>query len=361
MIGLNVKRGVAATMERVTANAGVLFTSLQVVWTGKGAGIRFERDEGKVDATVILPSIDDLKEVSNQTFNNLIAFALHEGLGHAVFTDNEPWDSARDLHGAFLGNLINGLEDPRIEQCAILSGFAPNAKQLFENLLNSMLERDGHASADDIQNIPFLLAVEGRRLNGYQVNCPCVIDQSPFAADLWVALREAQAATATAGVVKAALKLLNALQDAQKKTDTEGQDEGQSPPTDDPDGSEQGSEEGDGDQQGGEQGGQEGDQDGDQDGGQEGGREGGQEGQSGNKPSDQAGDKPSDKPSDKQGDKEGDQKGDQSSKGWSDEAGRTVEPTSFIEGELKDLALSSDEYNPRPFAGKPQLATFHWE
>jgi hypothetical protein len=344
MIGLNVKRGVAATMERVTANAGLLFSSLQVVWTGKGAGIRFERCEGKVDATVILPSIDDLKEVSNQTFNNLIAFALHEGLGHAVYTDNEPWDEARDRHGAFLGNLINGLEDPRIERCAIESGFAPNAKQLFENLLNSMLERDGYPEAGDIKNIPFLLAVEGRRLNGYQVNCPCVIDQSPFAADLWVALSEAQASKSTAGVVRAAIKLLNVLQAAQKKSDPNGKGDDESQPTDDPDGSEQGSDEGD--------------QDGDQDGDQEGGK-------SGDNPSGKAGDKPSDKQgdeaSDKQDGKDGDQQGNQSSKGWSDEAGRTVEPTSFIEGELKDLALSSDEYNPRPFAGKPQIATFHWE
>ena len=335
MLGLNVKRGVAATMERVTANAGVLFSSLQVVWNGKGAGIRFERYEGKVDATVILPSIDDLKEVSNQTFNNLIAFALHEGLGHAVFTDNEPWDSARDLHGAFLGNLINGLEDPRIERCAIESGFAPNAKQLFENLLNSMLERDGHAAADDIKNIPFLLAVEGRRLNGYQVNCPCVIDQSPFAADLWVALKEAQASKSTQGVVTAAIKLLNVLQDAKKKSDTQGRGKAQKPPTDDPDGSEQGSDEGD--------------QGGDQDGGK-----------SGDKPSSKAGDKPSDKQGDKQDGEGGDELITLPSKGWSNEAGRDVEPTSFIEEELKGLALSSDEYNPRPFVGKPNIATFHW-
>jgi hypothetical protein len=335
MLGLNVKRGVAATMERVTANAGVLFSSLQVVWNGKGAGIRFERYEGKVDATVILPSIDDLKEVSNQTFNNLIAFALHEGLGHAVFTDNGPWDSARDLHGAFLGNLINGLEDPRIERCAIESGFAPNAKQLFENLLNSMLERDGHAAADDIKNIPFLLAVEGRRLNGYQVNCPCVIDQSPFAADLWVALKEAQASKSTQGVVTAAIKLLNVLQDAKKKSDTQGRGKAQKPPTDDPDGSEQGSDEGD--------------QDGDQDGGK-----------SGDKPSSKASDKPSDKQGDKQDGEGGDELITLPSKGWSNEAGRDVEPTSFIEEELKGLALSSDEYNPRPFVGKPHIATFHW-
>ena len=338
MIGLNVKRGVAATMERVTANAGVLFESLQVVWTGTGAGISFERFDGRVSATVILPAIDDLKEVSKETFHNLIAFALHEGLGHAVFTDNDPWDQARERYGAFMHNLINGLEDPRIEQCAIDSGFAPNAKQLFESLLNSMLERDGYPEADDIKNIPFLLAVEGRRLNGYQVNCPCVIDQLPFAADLWVALNEARASKSTAGVVAAAIKLLNVLQNAQKKSDPKGKGDDESQPTDDPSGSEQGSE-----GQGSKQDGQDGDQGGDQQGGKP--HEGSTE---------------SSKDGGKGGDTEGKQQTDQSSKGWSNEAGRDVEPTKFIEGELKDLALSSDAISPRPFAGKPQVATFDW-
>jgi hypothetical protein len=342
MIGLEVKRGVAATMERVTANAGVLFESLQVVWTGTGAGISFERFDGRVSATVILPAIDDLKEVSKETFHNLIAFALHEGLGHAVFTDNHSWDQAREKYGAFMHNLINGLEDPRIEQCAIDSGFAPNAKQLLENLLNSMLERDGYPEADDIRNIPFLLAVEGRRLNGYQVNCPCVIDQSPFAADLWLALNEARAAKSTAGVVAAAIKLFNKLQDAQKKSDPKGKGDDRSQPTDDPSSSEQGSEE-----QGGDQDGQDGDQDGDQGGDQQGGKP-------------HEGSTESSKEGGNGGDKEGDQQTDQPSKGWSDEAGRDVEPTKFIDGELKDLALSSDSINPRPFVGKPQIATFDW-
>ena len=340
MIGLDVKRGVSATMERVTANAGVLFESLQVVWTGTGAGISFERFDGRVSATVILPAIDDLKDVSKETFHNLIAFALHEGLGHAVFTDNHPWDQAREKYGAFMHNLINGLEDPRIEQCAIDSGFAPNAKQLFENLLNSMLERDGYPEAGDIKNIPFLLAVEGRRLNGYQVNCPCVIDQSPFAADLWVALNEARASKSTAGVVTAAIKLLNVLQAAQKKSEPKGKGDDRSQPTDDPSGSEQGSEE-QGSEQGGDQDGQDGDQGEDQKGGKppEGSTESSKEGSKGG---------------------EGDQQTDQPSDGWSNEAGRDVEPTKFIEGELKDLALSSDAMNPRPFAGKPQIATFDW-
>lgn len=342
MIGLEVKRGVAATMERVTANAGVLFESLQVVWTGTGAGISFERFDGRVSATVILPAIDDLKSVSKETFHNLIAFALHEGLGHAVFTDNHSWDQAREKYGAFMHNLINGLEDPRIEQCAIDSGFAPNAKQLFENLLNSMLERDGYPEADDIRNIPFLLAVEGRRLNGYQVNCSCVIDQSPFANDLWLALNEARAATSTSGVVKAAIKLFNKLQDAQKKSDPKGKGDDRSQPTDDPSGSEQGSEE-----QGGDQDGQHGDQDGDQGGDQQGGKP-------------HEGSTESSKEGGNGGDKEGDQQTDQPSNGWSNEAGRDVEPTKFIDGELKDLALSSDAMNPRPFVGKPQIATFDW-
>jgi len=192
MKGIDVKRGVAATMERIVANTGSAFRSLEVKWFGNTAGINFERHGAQIDATVVFPSLDELAEVDRGTFNNLIGFALHEGLGHALYTNNEPWDDARTTHGQYVGKLINGLEDPRIEQRAIDSGFAPNSKFLFENLLNAVLERDGYVKPDDLKNIPFLLAVEGRRLNGYHVNAPSITDQSPLAVHLHEALESAK-------------------------------------------------------------------------------------------------------------------------------------------------------------------------
>lgn len=216
MQGIDVKRGVSATMERVVAAAGDHFYKLEVIWAGNSAGIKFDKSYKGIDAKVFFPAIDDHAQIDRSTFNNLIGYALHEGLGHAMFTDNDPWDRARKDHGAFLHQLINGLEDPRIERCAIESGFAPNSKMLFEDLLNSVL-KDGYVEPEDIKNIPFLCAVEGRRLNGYQVCVPSIIDQSPLAAQIHQALKSARASRDTAGVVEAALELFKAIQSHQKK------------------------------------------------------------------------------------------------------------------------------------------------
>jgi hypothetical protein len=217
MKGFDIKRGVTATMERVVAASGDKFGKLEVLWVGKTAGINYTREYSTINATVYFPAIDDLAVIERSTFNNLIGYALHEGLGHGLFTDNAPWDEARDKHGAFVHQLINGLEDPRIEQCAITSGYAPNSKALFENLLNSVLTEDGYVEPDDLKNIPFLCAVEGRRLNGYSVVVPSILDQSPLAVPIRKALLDAQAAKNTAGVVKAALELNAHIQKAQEQ------------------------------------------------------------------------------------------------------------------------------------------------
>ena len=113
MLGVNVKRGVATTLERVFNASGERMGELEVLWSGKTAGIIFDRRNGYTNAKVIFPAIDEKSDVPHTTFNNLIGYALHE-LGHAWYTDNKPWDRARAEHGAFVGALINGLEDPRI-------------------------------------------------------------------------------------------------------------------------------------------------------------------------------------------------------------------------------------------------------
>jgi len=334
MKGIDVKRGVAATMERIVANSGSAFRSLEVKWFGNTAGINFTREGAQIDATVVFPSLDELAEVDRGTFNNLIGFAIHEGLGHGLYTNNEPWDDARTTHGQYVGQLINGLEDPRIEQRAIDSGFAPNSKFLFENLLNAVLERDGYVEPDDLKNIPFLLAVEGRRLNGYHVNVPSITDQSPLAVHLHEALQSAKKSSNTEGVVLAAVKLYEQIkkyadeqQGSKSKPKGDGKGDQKKPPTDGSDASQgdsQGNPLGQQDKQDSEQGKQDSDQ------------------------GDQSGDQ-----SDKSGEKGG-------SKGKLG-GGRKVDPASFIESEVKDKAMASKERIPRPYTNKPTIEKFTWE
>lgn len=217
MQGHQVKRGVTSTLERVFHASGQRIEKLQVFWTGKTAGINFSRNtKGEVDAKVVFPAINEIDEIPRAKFNNLIGFAIHE-LGHAWFTDNEPWDNARERNGAYLNALINGLEDPRIEKQVIDSGYAENSRVLFEELLNAMLDEHGYVEPDDIDNVSFMLAVEGRRLNGYAVNVPTVLDRCPWSADLQWAMGEASKATNTKRVVEVATELMKRLKKATKE------------------------------------------------------------------------------------------------------------------------------------------------
>jgi hypothetical protein len=330
---------VESTVERVFNNAGNRFDRLEFVWSGTTAGIIFERDRDHVSAKILFPAINEASDIPRAKFNNLIGYALHE-LGHAWFTDNDPWDDARREHGGFVANLINGLEDPRIELKVIQSGYAPNSRALFEDLTNSVLAKNGYVQADDLKNVPFLLAVEGRRLNGYHINVPSVIDDAPWASDLHWALGEARVATNTQRIAEIAIELYKRLQQ-----DEEGGGGKGDKPTDKPDDGEEG-ESGD---QGGDQGGEGGDQGGvnvnpDPDGkpvkgdGQDGDDQGGDEGG-------KDGDKPTDKPT----------KG----RGKSDfEGGRDPEPSDFIKGEFGESDVESG--GDIPNIAKPKFAKFTW-
>jgi hypothetical protein len=356
MLAINAKRGVESTVERVFNSTGNAFSKLQVLWTGSTAGIMFKRSSTGVDAKIVFPALDEGAEMKRSTFNNLIGYAIHE-LGHAWFTSNEPWDKARNEHGQFVGNLINGLEDPRIERKVIESGYAPNSKALFEELLNSILKKNGYVDADDLKNVPFLLAVEGRRLNGYQVDVPSVTDLAPWSADLRWALAEAQLATSTHRIAEIAIELFKRLNDFEPEpTEGDKPDEGDEgddidinvhrvkgdKPTEDGEDGEDGNgneptdKPTEGDDQGGDKGGQ----------GDEKGSEGGDQ------PSDKGQPTDENKPAE-EGKKNG---------GGKDFAGgRNVEPNEFIEGELNDQKTNlSKRLDHRPSSAKPTYATFEW-
>ena len=373
MLGINVKRGVASTLERVFNASGNRFDKLEILWSGKTAGIIHRRSStsGVVNAKVLFPALDETKFVPKETFNNLIGYALHE-LGHAWYTDNESWDKARDKHGSFVSNLINGLEDPRIERLVIESGRAPNARVLFENLVNSILKRDGYVKPDDKKNIPFLLAVEGRRLNGYAIIEPSIVDASPWATHIRWALRKAQTATNTKAIVKIAVELFKRIREQEQPKPEEkpqdGPDNGQPLPQDgEQDEPQDGEQDGQDEPQDSEPGdkpqdGPEGSDEGSPSDESDDGPEGDSEGESDGEPVDG---NPGDSGDDGDGDAndESDDSDDgQPSSGKADESfdgGRDVEPSSFIADELGEHRSSWSDVS-RPAVGKPNLAKFEW-
>ena len=168
-------------------------------WKGQSAAV--------VGSQIVLPAMDDDLDYPEDTYRQMLGYGLHE-LGHLHYTDQDPWDWAVYNHGRFLGGLINGLEDVRIEQSMIRTGVD---QTLFETAINAVL-KDGYVSPDDRQNICFVLAVEGRRLNGYHLACDSVLDESPWASPIWSALKKIRSARSTAEVVTIALRLYRKLQ-----------------------------------------------------------------------------------------------------------------------------------------------------
>jgi len=323
MLAIDVKRGVAATLERVFNATGNKFDELSIAWSGRTAGIK--RDGKKT--TILFPSIDETQPVSQTLFNELIGYALHE-LGHAWFTQDKPWDDARIDHGDYVSMLINGLEDPRIEQCVIDSGYAPNSRSLFEFLTNQVLRKSGYVQPDDFKNFPFLLAIEGRRLNGYSICVESVVDASPYAVHLRWALTEAHKATSTKRIAAIAIELYERLKQRreelkkQPQQQQDQQDQQQEQPQDQQDAQ---------DNQSGDDGSEtpqngSGDANGDEAGQDEG--------------------QPSDQPSDGSGHRE--------------PVGRNPEPTDFINDQCGEIKSVADESRERPHAGKPIYLDFHF-
>lgn len=327
MLGIDVKRGVETTLERVYANTGKRFKRLSFAWAGRTAAVSHDGDETKI----IFPGIDETKQVDRSLFNELIGYALHE-LGHVWFTENRPWDRARYEHGSFVSSLINGLEDPRIEQQVIKSGFAPNSGALFEYLTNAVLTKDGYVDADDFKNIPFVLAIEGRRLNGYKLAFPSVVNDAPWAEHLQWALNAAHNANDTEEIVRIAVELYQRLQkfkEEQQQPDNSKPAPSNEPPQGDPgEGEGQGQGQGDDDSQD-DSDGSDGDSDGDSD-------------------------------DDADDDADGDSKptkGSGKSINFDEHDGRPVEPSDYINDRISEVKANADSDNPRPHVLKPVFVT----
>ena len=337
MFALEAKRGVEATLERVFKATGNKFHTLVVAWAGRTAGIKTEGDT----TYIMFPSIDETKPVSQTLFNELIGYALHE-LGHKWFTQDRPWDNARQQHGSYVSALINGLEDPRIEQCVMNSGYAPNARALFEFLTNQVLRKNGYVEADDFKNIPFMLAIEGRRLNGYSICFDSIVNASPYRTELRWALKAAQKANDTKAIVKIAITLYERLK---KRREELKQQQEQQPQQDQP-----------GDQPGqdGSEASQNGAGDANDDGEGEGeGQPGSQPGDEPGEPGDEPGDQPGDQPSDKPGEGGG------YGEGGDEPVGRDPEPTDFINDRCGEIKADADEKRSRPHVGKPIVLDFN--
>ena len=224
MKGFIAKSALTALLEKVWLASGNSIKRLDVKFAGKSAGIRFKRQFGALSATVILPAIDETTEVSQAFFNDLIGYVLHE-LGHAWFTDNTPWDDAVREHGKVLGGIVNGLEDVREEQEVIRSGYADNARALFVQLTNNVF-KDGFDNTM-LENVAAVIAVEGRRLNGYELIVSDLFLGCPWAEEIADALSDLRHCNNTGDVVAVAVALWLKIKPEDKGGNEQDGDDGQ--------------------------------------------------------------------------------------------------------------------------------------
>ena len=216
MKGIDAKRGIAATLERIWALAKKEPRNLTVMFGGTGARCSFEGEGRYLKARVQLPALDDVAEINQAHFNDIIGYVLHE-FAHLLYTKNEPWESLivdrpelRDTKLPFW--FVNSLEDVRIEGLLIQSGIAANAKALFEGLIDG--QDASEVPVDIAENVPYVLAVEGRRLNNdYALTTPDLLADCPWAAEVRETLDKLKLARSTADTVKIAIALYDSLFD----------------------------------------------------------------------------------------------------------------------------------------------------
>ena len=215
MKGTVAKAELTALFAEVWRSSGNKIKRLDVRFVGQGADIRFRRRRLKLSATVLLPALNNTEDVPQELFNYLTGYVLHE-VGHALFTDSDPWDDAAREHGRVLGGIINGMEDSRIEMEVIRSGYADNAHARFVQLTNRTFQHG--FDIDMVENVSAVLAVEGRRWNGYELTVPDLLSDNQWGPEIVRALRDSQSCQCTADVVKVAIELWSKIKEDQESS-----------------------------------------------------------------------------------------------------------------------------------------------
>jgi len=200
MLGIDLKKQVLDQMHELHEKSGVA-KEISVSWIGGNSA--FMVNGIGDDAYITLPTVEDEQIYSTNFFNQVLTYGFHE-LGHVWFSDHLLWNWAHSIHGSPLTDLINGLEDVRIEQEIIKHGYVKQA--MFESLINRVLI-DGSPDARNQHNLGFILACEGRRLNGYRIKAAPMLDRCPWASDLWWALMKLKSAKGTSDVVTISTRL----------------------------------------------------------------------------------------------------------------------------------------------------------
>lgn len=211
MKGIETKRAVTTTLEKIWQASGRQPADMTIIFAGKTAVLTRERKRGRDIIKINMPAIDETGDIDNSLFSNLIGFSLHE-LAFAWF------DPDLDLQMASAGDksvyaYACALQDVRVEQELIESGYAGNARALLENLLNSTLAGQPELDNTYKQNVPAIISIEGKRGNGYTLTRPDTLSGSPWEEAIAKALKALSVAKTTKTVLMIAQALYEDIGD----------------------------------------------------------------------------------------------------------------------------------------------------
>ena len=172
--GADLKSGAARAVESIISRHGesrIKVTSLEVTFTGSGAFTTYTFHDRagvrELQGLINLPWVEDDARVSRADADKISAYWIHEAL-HIFYTDFEAFKRVSGSRPD-LKNIINAMEDVRIEaRCigrAAVPGFSPLCVRLVNSLVHESLVKEDLKQPWDTNNLndeAWSLAVFGR-------------------------------------------------------------------------------------------------------------------------------------------------------------------------------------------------------
>jgi Mg-chelatase subunit ChlD len=189
------------------------------------ASVVWENLYHPTSVTIRMPVLPAKHRMTQAEFDDYAGYILHE-TGHPKYTDKATWEAAVKAGRA---NLLNALEDVRIEKKLIDDGVAKNGRDVLSALVRSLDYSCGRDDFDpnDSRNIGFVMGFLGRAANGYDMDASLVTrkldPKGSVSKVLKWALSELAACQSTADCLALAKKLVAALPAPKKPKPQQGQ------------------------------------------------------------------------------------------------------------------------------------------
>lgn len=167
---------------------------------------------------ITLPLRNASARITEEEFNDWVAYLVHEE-GHPFCTDRDVWNKACSMGHK---NLVNALEDVRMEKVLIDGGQVANVKGVLSRLLDRKLaESKPTYDPSSLRDLTWTFCVLGRFANGYAVDGQWVKDRiktgGKVARILDWAMPALAACTSTQDCLDLAVRVADACKKAEPK------------------------------------------------------------------------------------------------------------------------------------------------